>query len=301
MIFPRLQNFTQMTESNNIPFRLQSLQKGDRYIKIDETLFPCPSSVNVLDLPSDQLVITVLSKQMGRLVLECDFSFVSKSGHAVRPPEAEAMKLVFRHTKVPAPQVVFTSFTSNHGIVDMTLIPGSPLEEKWDNLNENTKESICLQIWDFISKIRTIPRPLKLEGLFQCLADGSLTKDPMLMDLRDPAHPLMNDSDLRARICERYVHFGGTRYEYELPDMLPRSDCSVFTHADIAPRNIMVDDQNKVTGILDWEFAGWYPDYWEYAQIMRPAFYGDWSMWMDRTAPQRWDIKGINAARRILF
>lgn len=41
---------------------------------------------------------------------------------------------------------------------------------------------------------------------------------------------------------------------------------TVFTHADIAPRNIMIDEQNKVTGILDWEYAGWYPDYWEYAQ-----------------------------------
>jgi hypothetical protein len=36
----------------------------------------------------------------------------------------------------------------------------------------------------------------------------------------------------------------------------------------------MVDEHNMVTGILDWESAGWYPDYWEYAQIMRPAFWG---------------------------
>ena len=83
--------------------------------------------------------------------------------------------------------------------------------------------------------------------------------------------------------------------------MLPRSECSVFTHADIAPRNVMVDEQNMVTGILDWESAGWYPDYWEYAQIMRPAFWGDWSVWMEKTAPQRWDLEGINASRKVLF
>lgn len=83
--------------------------------------------------------------------------------------------------------------------------------------------------------------------------------------------------------------------------MLPRSDCSVFTHADIVPRNIMADERNTVTGILDWENAGSYPDYWEYAQILRPAFWGGWSVWMDLTAPKRWDISGINAARRVLF
>lgn len=76
---------------------------------------------------------------------------------------------------------------------------------------------------------------------------------------------LMNDSDLRARIFERSPHFGGSLYEREPPYMLPRSDCSVFTHMDIAPRNTMVDEGDKVTGLLDWEYAGLYPDYWVYA------------------------------------
>lgn len=183
----------------------------------------------------------------------------------------------------------------------MTLIHGSRLQEKWDTLDEKTKESVCRQLWGFIANIRNIPRPTELNGFFQCAVDGTPTTDPMLADLNEPARPLMNDSDVRARIYERYCHFGGRRYEHQLPDMLPRSDRSVFTHADIAPRNIMVDEQNNVTGILDWEFAGWYPDYWEYAQILRPAFWGDWSRWMERTAPQRWDISGINAARRVLF
>ncbi|OKL55801.1 hypothetical protein UA08_08830 [Talaromyces atroroseus] len=172
----------------------------------------------------------------------------------------------------------------------MTIIPGSPLEEKWDKLDEKTKESICRQIWDFISKIRNIQPPLELRGLFQCAADGSPTRDPLIEDLQTPTQPLMNDSELRARIYERYLHFGGRRFE-QLPDMLPRFSYSVFTYADIVPRNIMVDEENRVTGILDWE----------YAQILRPAFWGDWSMWMDHTALRRWDISGINAARRVLF
>lgn len=62
----------------------------------------------------------------------------------------------------------------------------------------------------------------------------------------------------------------------------------MFTHAHIAPRNIMVDKQNNITGILDWGWAEWYPEYWEYAQILRPAFWGDWSVWMEKTAPQGW-------------
>ncbi|KAA8645036.1 aminoglycoside phosphotransferase family protein [Aspergillus tanneri] len=145
----------------------------------------------------------------------------------------------------------------------MALIPGHPLEEKWDTLDEKSKESVCLQVWGIISKIRAIPRPSEHNGLFQCAADGSPTRDPLLEDLKDPARPLTNDSDLRARIFERYFYFGGRQYEHQLLNMLPRSDCAVFTHADIARRNIMIDERNNVTGILDWEYVGWYPDYWD--------------------------------------
>lgn len=83
--------------------------------------------------------------------------------------------------------------------------------------------------------------------------------------------------------------------------MLPRSNVSLFTHGDVAPRNIMVDESGHITGIIDWEQAGWYPDYWEYANIMKPSRDKDWQSWMDRTATQRWDLPGITAARRVLF
>ena len=53
--------------------------------------------------------------------------------------------------------------------------------------------------------------------------------------------------------CElaRYFHFGGHQYD-QLPHMLPWSVYSVFTHADIAPRNIVIDE---ITGIIDWEYT----------------------------------------------
>ncbi|PIG89649.1 hypothetical protein AARAC_008927 [Aspergillus arachidicola] len=149
-------------------------------------------------------------------------------------------------------------------------------------MDEKREESICRQTWDLISKIGSVPS--QYEGKFQCAADGSPSKDPLLEDLQSPPRAITSDSDLRACIYERYVHFGGRRYEHELPDMLPRSDRAVFTHGDIAPRNIMADENNNITSIIDWEYAGWYLDYWEYALILRPAFWGDWSIWMERTA-----------------
>ena len=50
----------------------------------------------------------------------------------------------------------------------------------------------------------------------------------------------------------------------------------VLTHGDLSPRNIMLQD-NKITGLLDWEVAGWFPEYWEYITFFqRPCQHNDW-------------------------
>lgn len=38
-----------------------------------------------------------------------------------------------------------------------------------------------------------------------------------------------------------------------------------FTHGDLNPRNILAKD-GKITGIVDWENAGSYPEYREYTK-----------------------------------
>jgi serine/threonine protein kinase len=34
-----------------------------------------------------------------------------------------------------------------------------------------------------------------------------------------------------------------------------------FTHGDIKDHNILVDEEGHITGLLDWESAGWYPEF----------------------------------------
>lgn len=51
----------------------------------------------------------------------------------------------------------------------------------------------------------------------------------------------------------------------------------VFTHGDFYPRNIMVKD-GHVKAIIDWEMAGWYPEYWEFAKAFwLERFVNDWA------------------------
>lgn len=45
---------------------------------------------------------------------------------------------------------------------------------------------------------------------------------------------------------------------------------SVFIHTDLHPSNILID-RGRLTGIVDWECAGFFPEYWEFTKLMYGA------------------------------
>ena len=56
-----------------------------------------------------------------------------------------------------------------------------------------------------------------------------------------------------------------------------------FTHGDLVIHNILVGRDGHLFGILDWESAGWLPEYWEYTTAMRFGATSWWSQvasWM---------------------
>lgn len=79
----------------------------------------------------------------------------------------------------------------------------------------------------------------------------------------------------------------------------------VITHANLHPRNIMVElvgdvepgqaRRCTVTCILDWEMAGWYPAYWEFVKAMCNAAprgpLADWPEYLPTPAIGTWPVK----------
>jgi aminoglycoside phosphotransferase (APT) family kinase protein len=58
-----------------------------------------------------------------------------------------------------------------------------------------------------------------------------------------------------------------------------------MTHGDLHPRNIIVDDKNdvRITGVIDWEKGGGYPEYWEYLKALNTVSWtqkDDWHLFL---------------------
>jgi serine/threonine protein kinase len=127
-------------------------------------------------------------------------------------------------------------------------------------------------IWDLVAQIRTILRPEHLSTYFYCTADGS----PAIRCSVVPPielHHFLDDKTFRDSIYERYVAHNGLTYRdsTKVPDLLPRSDTSVFTHGDIGPRNIMVDANGHILSLLDWKFAQMMKHSHDDWQVLNPS------------------------------
>ena len=68
-------------------------------------------------------------------------------------------------------------------------------------------------------------------------------------------------------------------------DLFPDNGPIVLTHGDLRPANIIITAKSpaRVVAIVDWEQAGWYPDYWEYCKaVYTAAPNGEWRWWIDQ-------------------
>lgn len=230
-----------------------------------------------------------------------------KQSYDTRTSECAAMQYVHQHAPgVPVPKVFESDFDDPRvGRIFMEEIPGDTLENVWPSLDLIQKELACRDLWDIITALRQIPRPQDIppEKCLYTTVDGSplypqggLTGNEVA-PLREDQYN--TDDAFRNFIIQRYRENHGP--SDEVKNNFPRSETAVFTHGDIKPRNIMAAADGRITSLLDFEYAGFMPDYWEDLGMFMEIWVWekDWADMMMRTKPSSWDFEAHRALCRV--
>ncbi|KAF2786917.1 kinase-like protein [Melanomma pulvis-pyrius CBS 109.77] len=177
--------------------------------------------------------------------------------------EFQSLQLVENHTRIPAPRAIDTIQYSDSSFLLMTGLPGNNVGEMLSTMTDEQVRTVVQDLKEYVAELRQIPNNTD-SGFQICNALGGGILDWRISDSQREELKFKDETEF-----SKYL-------TYDLP--LDENACSliskshsvkheiVFTHADLNLRNILVDGHGKISGIVDWECAGWYPEYWEYTK-----------------------------------
>ncbi|KAJ6444888.1 dipeptidyl aminopeptidase [Purpureocillium lavendulum] len=235
---------------------------------------PIPSTADIDRLGE------VLLEYSGRRVVRFGSHFVVKYGLDVSLTEGENMLFVRRQIQAVSTPEVFALFSVQDAdgqqqvnYIVMGNVIGDRLDAIWPSLGSPQKERIARQLRLQIDALRTLPSP----GYFGCIGrrpfEDSMFWTAPESDRHDGtiSGPFETESELNDAFIKKYLYNSGLEhkaafYRRVLPVVL-RGHGIVFTHGDFQRKNVILKEHGELV-IVDWENAGWYPAYWEYALAM---------------------------------
>ncbi|EFR02082.1 hypothetical protein MGYG_05085 [Nannizzia gypsea CBS 118893] len=130
----------------------------------------------------------------------------------------------------------------------MTRLPGTPPIDKGDDTFDPTTED---------------------PWLGQLGSNGSMGYDGALKNRERAIRPPILTASAHRTRSEKEFHnlMVKAKKLYKRPHwQVPHR--ATFTHGDLRSFKVLVKD-GRLTGIVNWQSGGWYPEYWEYVTILR--------------------------------
>ncbi|PSN60500.1 kinase-like protein [Corynespora cassiicola Philippines] len=212
---------------------------------------------------------------------------IVKTGRRIHLTEGATMRYLAEKTTIPVPKVYCSFLHKNRAYIVMERIQGEELPKAWKSLSEESVEKILSQLKRILQELRSLTPPPGT-GVESCVGGSLYDSYISWKSTRD-----LNPGDLEDREKNQDWH--------DLQEMMSQQDGPwsppTFTHGDLNPFNILVRD-GKVVGIVDWEFSGWYPHYWEYTSawfgnVTRTEWQGMLDRILDRPRPEEFRMEEV--------
>ena len=213
----------------------------------------------------------------------------SRTSITTDPQDTLKAMEVARHLGLQTPQVFRTVSAAprNLSFIIMERVDGITLEQAWPNLSWITTVKLALQLRRFVSILRSQTSPTA-GALASGKCNSFLLQDRFRLPVRSTPAAVWSFIEFWAGFTSTPGAIGavqkGERISTKkgVPSM---PSAFVMTHHGLTPRNMCVDKGNQLW-IVNWEYAGWYPKFFEYAGMQHLEVPNNWN-WLARL---RWDV-----------
>lgn len=226
-------------------------------------------------------------------VFRLPFGLYAKVGNESNITEALATQYVSLNTSIPVPTVLDIAKDHIGTLFLMTQVPGQPvsfIKGGLDNASPDQLSIFANTMRDWLTQLQSLPPP---NNTSIC---GFLGGDFLSYRI---------DSRVRVGPFESQDIFHGKMFCTFRPGADPaivtlaesvrqRRYRMCFTHGDLSPNNILVDDQFRPVGLVDWQCAAWMPEYWDFTtSLWRRQRYLTWFNAFKSVFPQYEDELAI--------
>jgi len=160
---------------------------------------------------------------------------------------------------IPTPNVLGIIRRGSTTYIITRYVKGKTLGESWKDMNDTHKHHIILDLIKYMDIMRN-----DRHNHICSINDGKIIDNMIFVN---ECGPFKSQKEFNE------VLLSGIEDKLSCP-ILDIDRNINFTHGDLAPHNIIVKN-NKIVSIVDWEYSGYFPEYWEYTKMGYPKFKRD--------------------------
>ncbi|KAJ7276623.1 kinase-like domain-containing protein [Mycena rebaudengoi] len=166
------------------------------------------------------------------------------------------MRFIAENTTVPVPKVYSVRKYGRVTAIEMEFVRGREATHAWNTMSVEAQRALLEELISYVKQLRSLTPPTP--ELVASTTSGHCVDHRFGVR---PGGPFTRHEEFHCFLREGDELWQWDNYP-EVAESHTKTYISKFTHGDLLPRNVMVHE-GRISAIIDWDSAGWRPEYWE--------------------------------------